>query len=137
LEPELSVEQTKQAYPWLGGAAEKIVERGWNFMPYWVRENPTHTEELRTRVDALAHYNATQPRYKRMRDPWSKAFSQVCMMLQKPDWWNAHQAVRVSIIDPPTLPPVVSESVFLKAGYLPMCWGEHSHYQKLWDTTLP
>jgi hypothetical protein len=91
--------QTKPTYPWLSGPAERLVEHGWEFTPHWLRQNPTHTEELRIRVDALAHYNVNKRGNHDKRDPWTRADGQVCMMLKSPDWWKEHSLAKLKLMD--------------------------------------
>jgi hypothetical protein len=126
----MTEKQTRPIYTArLTGVRKELVERGWEFIPEWARENPTHTDKLRARVDALADLLAKRGH----REPWHKAFDFVCMMQSDPDWWIGHRPDYVAIVQPRTLPPVASETVFLKDGYLPLCWREIPQYERLWE----
>jgi hypothetical protein len=57
-----------------------LVQNGWEGIPLCWRENPCHSDELRKRVDALAHHigkGKFDPAHKgvRARTRWAKAFS--------------------------------------------------------------
>jgi hypothetical protein len=58
-------------------------------------------------------------------------------MIRSPGWWQEHCPRWFAIIDPATLPAYVSDAVFVKEGYLPMCWEELRYYEKLSEDRSP